>query len=47
MTNYIFPPVVPANLTRIRISVMATHSKKQMDYLLATLNETILNYKLK
>ncbi len=31
--NAIYPPVVPANLTRFRISVMASHTKKDMDAL--------------
>lgn len=31
--NSIFPPVVPANLTRFRISVMASHTQKDMDML--------------
>lgn len=39
MANYIFPPVVPPNLTRIRISVMATHTKEDMEYLIHSLNE--------
>lgn len=29
--NAIFPPAVPANLTRFRISVMASHTKEDMD----------------
>ena len=39
MANYIFPPVVPPNLTRIRISVMATHTNEDMEYLISSLNE--------
>lgn len=31
--NYIFPPVVPPKLSRIRIGVMSTHTKEDMDYL--------------
>lgn len=31
--NSIFPPVVPANLTRFRISIMANHTQKDMDML--------------
>ena len=31
--NPIFPPAVPANLTRFRISVMASHTKTDMDRL--------------
>lgn len=31
--NSIFPPVVPANLTRFRISIMASHTQKDMDML--------------
>ncbi len=32
--NPIFPPAVPANLTRFRISVMASHTKEDMDKLI-------------
>lgn len=35
--NAIIPPVVPANLTRFRISVMASHTKEDMDGLVALL----------
>lgn len=31
--NPIFPPAVPANLTRFRISVMASHTQRDMDML--------------
>jgi 7-keto-8-aminopelargonate synthetase and related enzymes len=39
MANYIFPPVVPPNLTRIRISVMASHTKEDLEFLINALNE--------
>lgn len=35
--NAIIPPVVPANLTRFRISVMASHTKEDMDGLVELL----------
>lgn len=35
--NAIIPPVVPANLTRFRISVMASHTKEDMDGLVTLL----------
>ncbi len=47
MANYIFPPVVPPNLTRIRISVMATHTREDMDFLVETLNEIDTQYHIK
>lgn len=47
MANYIFPPVVPPNLTRVRISVMATHTREDMDFLVETLNEIDTQYHIK
>lgn len=47
IANYIFPPVVPPNLTRIRISVMATHTKEDLDYLVYVLNELDKEYHFK
>lgn len=32
-TSFIFPPVIPPKLTRIRVSIMATHTKSDMDYM--------------
>ncbi len=47
MANYIFPPVVPPNLTRVRISVMATHTREDMDFLVETLNDIDTQYHIK
>ena len=47
MANYIFPPVVPPNLTRIRISVMATHTNEDMEYLISSLNEINATHPIK
>lgn len=44
--NAIVPPVVPANLTRFRISVMANHTKKDMDGLVNVIIKLFDNYKL-
>lgn len=38
--NYIFPPVVPPNMSRIRVSVMANHTKADLDYFLEVM-ETV------
>ena len=45
--NPIFPPAVPANLTRFRISVMASHTKEDMDYLVDVMIGLFDKYKLK
>ncbi|MDD4764621.1 MAG: pyridoxal phosphate-dependent aminotransferase family protein [Atribacterota bacterium] len=39
VTNYIYPPVVSPNKSRIRISMMATHTKEDMDYFITILEE--------
>lgn len=44
--NAIFPPAVPANLTRFRISVMASHTKEDMDGLVDLLEELFVKYGL-
>ena len=42
--NPIFPPAVPANLTRFRISVMASHTLKDMDSLVKLLVKLFKKY---
>lgn len=44
--NAIVPPVVPANLTRFRISVMANHTKEDMDGLVNVIIKLFDKYKL-
>lgn len=44
--NAIVPPVVPPNLTRFRISVMACHTKEDMDGLVNLLVELFEKYNL-
>lgn len=44
--NGIVPPAVPANLTRFRISVMASHTKEDMDGLVTLLINLFDKYKL-
>lgn len=44
--NAIVPPVVPPNLTRFRISVMACHTKEDMDGLVKLLVELFEKYNL-
>lgn len=43
----IFPPVVPPNLSRIRINVMASHTKEDFDYLVDALDDLFKKHKLK
>ncbi|WP_280647931.1 MULTISPECIES: pyridoxal phosphate-dependent aminotransferase family protein [unclassified Dysgonomonas] len=43
----IFPPVVSPNLSRIRINVMANHTKEDMDYLVDVLNKLNSRYSIK
>ena len=45
--NDLTPPVVPANLTRFRISVMASHTKEDMDGLVSLLIRLFDKYGLK
>lgn len=42
--NPIFPPAVPANLTRFRISVMASHTQKDMDQLVELMIKLFKKY---
>lgn len=44
--NAIVPPVVPANLTRFRISVMANHTKEDMNGLVNLIIQLFDKYKL-
>jgi glycine C-acetyltransferase len=44
--NYIFPPVVSSKLSRIRISVMATHTKDDLDYLINSIIEIGKQYSI-
>lgn len=44
--NAIFPPAVPANLTRFRISVMASHTKEDMDGLVELMKNLFNKYGL-
>ncbi len=37
VANPVFPDAVPQNKTRIRISIMASHTKKDIDYLLSVM----------
>lgn len=45
--NPIFPPAVPANLTRFRISVMASHTQADMDGLVKLLIKLFEKYGIK
>lgn len=47
LLNAIFPPAVPANMTRFRISVMATHTKEDMDTLVQLLVKLFDKYEVK
>lgn len=44
--NDVTPPVVPPNLTRFRISVMASHTKEDMDGLVELLIKLFDKYEL-
>lgn len=44
--NPIFPPAVPANLTRFRISVMASHTKEDMDFLVDLIIKLFAKYEV-
>lgn len=37
VANPVFPDAVPPNKTRIRISIMASHTKEEIDYLVSTM----------
>ncbi len=43
----IFAPAVPASASRVRVNVMASHTKEDMDYLVDVLNELFEKYSLK
>ena len=45
--NCIFAPAVPAKESRLRINVMVSHTKEDMDYLVDVLNEVFKKYGLK
>ena len=45
--NCIFAPAVPAKESRLRVNVMASHTKEDMDYLVDVLNEVFKKYGLK
>lgn len=47
LLNAIYPPAVPANMTRFRISVMATHTKEDMDTLVQLLVKLFDKYEVK
>ncbi|KGN76429.1 8-amino-7-oxononanoate synthase [Porphyromonas macacae] len=47
IVNYIFPPVVSPGKSRIRVSMMATHTKDDMDYFLTILDEIDRDYKIR
>lgn len=44
--NPIFPPAVPPNLSRFRISVMASHTKKDMDQLISLIIYLFQKYEI-
>lgn len=46
IVNYIFPPVVSPKLSRIRISLMSSHTKADLDYLADIISETLIKYSL-
>lgn len=47
IVNPIFPPAVPANLTRLRISIMAIHDKEDLDCLIQTAIKLFDKYGIK
>ena len=46
IVNYIFPPVVSPKQSRIRISLMASHTKQDLDYLVATVKSIFKEYSI-
>lgn len=46
MVNYIFPPVVSPKLSRLRISVMASHTRNDLDRLIRAIDEVFAIYSL-
>lgn len=47
IVNPIFAPAVPANLTRLRISIMAIHNKEDLDTLIRTAINLFNKYEIK
>lgn len=47
IVNFIYPPVVSPGKSRIRISVMATHTKEDIDYFIKVLEDINSEYKIK
>lgn len=47
IANPIFAPAVPANLTRLRISIMAIHNKKDLDVLIRIVINLFNKYEIK
>ncbi|WP_231964102.1 aminotransferase class I/II-fold pyridoxal phosphate-dependent enzyme [Tannerella forsythia] len=47
LVNAIYPPAVPPKLTRFRISVMATHTKEDIDSFVDTLSRLFSQYEQK
>lgn len=45
--NPIFPPAVPSKLTRFRISVMASHTKEDIELLIKVVIQLFKKYELK
>lgn len=46
VVNYIFPPVVSPKLSRIRISLMSSHTQKDLDYLVNSISEVLTKYEI-
>ena len=46
IVNYIFPPVVSPNLSRLRISVMASHTQEDLDKLINVIDNVFEKYSL-
>ena len=47
IVNYIYPPAVQPTKARLRISVMATHTKEDMDYFVSVLEEVDKKYNIR
>lgn len=47
IANFIYPPVVSPGKSRIRVSVMASHTKEDIDYFIETLEKINLKFSLK
>lgn len=46
LVNYIYPPVVPPGKSRIRISMMASHTRNDIDYFLEILDDANAQFHL-